>query len=323
MSEKEAKRVLITGGAGMTGRRLTKLLKDEGWEVVILSHSRQRTAQSTQSGETGKAGKATRSGQSGVWYWDVRTGHIDEGVLNGVSHIIHLAGAGIADMRWTKKRKQEIIDSRVLTARLLYDSVMNQSISLRCFISASATGIYGNVTLPHIFTEADEPAADFLAETCRLWEESADMFSSSGIRTVKIRTGIVLDREGGFMSRIAPLARLGLFAWFGNGRQYMPWIHIDDLCAIYLRALQDVKMEGPYNAVAPEHINQREFMSAYAGLKGKPALKAGIPSIIIRLALGEMASMLLNGSRVSPEALKATGFTHRYSAAAKALASLE
>lgn len=285
----------------MTGRRLTVLLRNEGWDVVSLSHSRKKAE------------------QPGVYYWNTSENEIDEAALDGVTHIIHLAGAGISDRRWSKKYKREIIDSRVLTAKLLYDTVTRKGSIVKCFISASAIGIYGNENSSQIFTEEAEPGSGFLAETCRMWEDVADLFRSSGIRTVKIRTGIVLAGEGGFMKKIATPASFGLFAWFGKGRQYMPWIHIDDLCAIYHRALTDENMEGPYNAVAPEHITQREFMLVYASKKGKPALKAGIPSIFISLALGEMAEMLLTGSRVSSSALESAGFEFRYPTAEEAL----
>jgi len=145
-----------------------------------------------------------------------------------------------------------------------------------------------------------------------LWEEGADLFVSEGVRTVKVRTGIVLAKEGGFMKKISFPSSAGIFAWFGNGRQYFPWIHIEDLCNIYLSALENADFNGPYNAVAPHHVTQREFMKIYAKIKGKPALKAGIPSFLISILLGEMSVMLLNGSRVSNAALKATGFKYRY-----------
>lgn len=301
MKEPVQKRVLITGGSGLTGRRLSRFLRDKGWDVVTLSHSRKKAE------------------QPGVYYWSITENKIDDRALDGVTHLIHLAGAGISDKRWSKKYKHEIIDSRVLTAGLLYNAVIKEDNTVRCYISASAIGIYGNDTSSRIHTEETVPGTGFLAETCRLWEKSADMFSSTGVRTIKIRTGIVLACEGGFMKKIATMARFGLFAWFGNGRQLLPWIHIDDLCAIYHKALTDENMEGPYNAVAPEHITQKEFMLAYAARVGKPALKAGIPSILVRVALGDMSEMLLQGSRVSSAALESAGFVFRYRTAEDAL----
>jgi uncharacterized protein len=297
--------VLITGAGGLIGSSLVRLLKSSGYSVVTLTR------------QTGKADSAR-----GIYKWDPENHTIDRRAFHDVSHIIHLAGAGIADKRWTIKRKREVVDSRVKTARMIYDVVIREEVPVKCYISASATGIYGNTTSKKIYTEEDRAADDFLARVCHLWEESADMFRASGIRSVKIRTGIVLAPDGGFMNKIKPLAKMGIYPWFGNGKQYIPWIHIDDLCAIYHRALIDENMEGPYNAVAPEHITQSDFMRTYAAIKRIPALKAGIPSLLVRLLLGEMSSMLLKGSRVSTAALEASGFIFHYPSAKDALEQL-
>jgi uncharacterized protein len=294
-------RVLITGAGGMTGRRLMAMLKESGYEVVALRH--RKNSPTASEGFT----------------WDIDRGSIDSGALEGVTHIIHLAGAGIADKRWSKKRKSEIVASRVKSARLLFDRVKEDGISLKCYISASATGIYepGFSNLPAIENEA--PAMGFLGETCRLWEESADLFSKYGVRTVRIRTGIVLAKEGGFIKRITPPSKVGLFAWFGSGKQFMPWIHIEDLCRIYLDALGNEAISGAYNAVAPEHITQESFMRTFARVKGMPALLTGIPSMLVRVALGEMAEMLLTGRRVSSAAIESAGFVFRHRTAEEAL----
>ncbi len=294
MNADDRGKVLIAGAGGLVGSYLVKVLTGAGYSVVTLSHSR----------------KTDKS--SGIFHWDVGRMIIDSEALDGVKYIINLAGAGIADKRWSNERKKEIVDSRVSSATLLHGSVVSKGISIECYITASATGYYGNLTSDRIYTEDDPPANDFLAETCRLWEGGADLFNNQGIRTVKLRTGIILARSGGFMKKISLPSSVGVFAWFGSGEQYFPWIHIDDLCNIYLRALENAGFSGPYNAVAPHQITQKEFMKTYSKIKGTPALNAGIPSFLIHLLLGEMSQMLLNGSRVSNAALKASGFQYHY-----------
>ena len=294
-------KVLITGSSGLIGKSLTRLLKDSGYHVAGLSRHKHPT------------------GKEELFHWDPDHNFIDSAALKDVTHIIHLAGAGIADKRWTKKRKKEIIDSRVGTARLLYDYVIREGTGVRCFISASGTGYYGAVTGNRIFTEDDSAGSDFAAETCVLWEEAADLFKSSGIRTVKVRTAVVLARNGGFISKILPLARAGIALWFGDGRQYFPWIHIDDLCNIYLKAVDDETMAGPYNAVAPQSVSQAEFMKKAAQKGGKPAIRAGVPSFVLQLAFGEMSEILLTGSRVSASAIEAEGYSFVYPSCESAL----
>jgi uncharacterized protein len=297
-------KVLITGAGGLTGRRLVTRLKEAGYAVVLLRH-----------------GKG-KSDSDDSYFWYPPEKHIDPGALNGVSHIIHLAGTGIADKRWSRERKSEIISSRVDSARLLFEKVQEEGIKLKCYISASATGIYKNSLMPLPATENETPSNDFLGQTCRLWEESADLFGDSGIRTIKVRTGIVLAPDGGFMGKIMPFAKVGLFTWFGSGSQYFPWIHIDDLCSIYLKAIDDESMNGPYNAVAPQNIALSTFMRTFAQIKGKPAIVAGIPSFLVKILMGEMAVMLLEGRSISSSAIESAGFVFRYRTAEEALAQI-
>jgi uncharacterized protein (TIGR01777 family) len=288
-------RVLITGSGGMTGRALTEFLTADNWEVVHLYR-----------------GKVPAGHKEVSYRWDPDNGFIDPAAVKGVTHIIHLAGAGIADKRWSKRRKKEIVSSRVDTAKLLFDTAIRERAEVKCFISASATGYYGNDTGSVMLTEDSPPGADFLAMTCVKWEEAADMFRKSGIRTVKIRTGIVISVNGGFLGRMMPFIKFRKALWFGSGKKYFPWVHIDDLCRIYLRALDDNTFEGPYNAVTPKQVTQKEFIIAMTTMKGKPLIKAGIPSFLIRLALGEMSTMLLTGNRVMATALEAADFKWLY-----------
>ncbi|MBM3419520.1 MAG: TIGR01777 family protein [Bacteroidetes bacterium] len=297
-------RVLVSGATGLTGRALTPLLKESGYELAVLYRK-----EKPQTGDN-------------CYRWDPSSGYIEPGALNGITHIIHLAGEGIADRRWSTRRKREIVDSRVQGARLIFDHTMREGKGVRCFISASGAGYYGSITGKKIYTEEDPPGSDFLATTCVKWEEAADMFRHSGIRTVKLRTGVVLSGKGGFVGKITAPMKAGVAAWFGDGMQYLPWIHINDLCRIYLKALDDDSMEGPFNAVAPVSVTQKELVSILRKRRRQPAIPIGIPAFAARLAFGEMSSVLLCGSRVSASALEAAGFRFRHPSPAEAIEAL-
>ena len=289
-------KVLISGGSGMIGRYLTSLLLAEGFTVAHLSRQQ------------------NQFGKVRVFRWDPEKEIIDPVILDGMDYIIHLAGANIGEKRWTKKRKQEVAASRVVSAKLLYKVIRKNKIGLKAFISASATGYYGSVTSEHIYTEEDPPADDFLATTCRLWEEAADLFENSGIRTVKIRTAMVLEKSAGALSMLLSPARFGIFPVMGKGSQYMPWIHISDLCAIYLKAVKDENMAGAYNAVSPEHVTQKEFMRILSQSMKRRFFHLPVPAILLKAYPGEMSDLVLKGSRLSSEKIIKAGyhFTFKY-----------
>jgi len=286
--------VLITGGSGLIGRYLTSLLLGEGYRVSHLSR------------------KQDQFGRVRVYRWDPGRGILDPAALEGIDYIIHLAGANIGERRWTKAGKAEIINSRVESAKLLFRVVKETVIPLSAYISASATGYYGAVTSEHIFTENDPPADDFLGTTCRLWEDAADLFSGSGIRTVKIRTGVVMEKNGSALKRMLIPARSGLFPVVAGGKQYIPWIHISDLCNIYLKAIEENSMKGAYNAVAPEHVTHREFMHALTLALGKRGFYPPMPGFLLQIAMGEMSDVVLKGSRVSAEKIKKAGYSFKF-----------
>jgi len=296
--------VLITGGSGLAGRHLTSMLLAERYTVAHLSR------------------KQAQFGKVRVFRWDPEKEIIDPVIFDGVDYIIHLAGANISEKRWTKKRKQEIVTSRVDSAKLLHKIVIENAVDLKAFISASAIGYYGTLTSEKIFTEEDPPANDFLGTTCKLWEEAADMFEQSGIRTVKIRSAMVLEKSDSALTKLMTAAKWHLFPVLGGGRQYMPWIHISDLCNIYLKALQDDKMEGAYNAVAPQHVTFREFMSSLASAMNKSGFRPTVSSVLLKIILGEMADILLNGSRVSSGKIIKTGCQFTFDSLDKALKDL-
>jgi hypothetical protein len=290
LSEKGS--VLITGGSGLIGMHITSVLLSEGYKVSHLSR------------------KANLFGKVRVFRWDPDKGILDPTVFEGVDCVIHLAGANIGEKRWTRKRKEEILTSRVNSARVLYKVISEKKICLKAYISASAVGYYGLVSSDKIFTEEEEPASDFLGSTCRHWEESADKFADLGIRNVKIRTAVVLEKNDSALSKLMRPAKLGVFPLLGSGRQYMPWIHIGDLCGIYLKAIQDDRMIGSFNAVSPLHITQREFMRTLAQVMNKPFFHPHVPAILLRMSLGEMADLVLKGSKVSSE--KITNLDYRF-----------
>lgn len=289
-------KVLITGGAGYIGRHLTKVLLEKGYHVAVLSRQR----------------NTKNNAEIPTFYWDVNKNEIDPEALSSCDYIIHLAGANIGEKRWTNKRKQQISDSRIRTAELILQNVNRHDHHLRAFISSSAVGYYGAISSAKLFKETDLPGEDFLGEVCKKWELTADHFSQIGARVVKIRTGIVLSEKGGAFARLSLPARYGLGFAIGNGRQYLPWIHIEDLCNIYLRAIENTELEGPYNAVAPEHITNKEFARKIAQHFKKTFWLPNIPGIFIKLVLGEMAAMLLKGSRVSSRKIESTGFKFKF-----------
>jgi len=247
-----------------------------------------------------------------VYFWNPEKREIDPNAFSGISTIIHLAGAGIGDARWTKRRKQVIIDSRVNTALMLLDEVKRQGIALETFISSSATGFYGAITSDRLYTEKDPPSNDFLGTTCRLWEEAADRFTETGARVVKIRTGIVLSPEGGALPKMTAPLKFGIAPVLGSGKQWLPWIHLVDLCNLYLKAVEDESLSGAFNAVAPEPVTMKTFMREAAKAMNRPFLPIPIPCFLLKTALGEMASLLLEGSRVSPEKIQGKGFEFRF-----------
>jgi uncharacterized protein (TIGR01777 family) len=286
--------VIITGGTGLIGKHLSRKLKEAGYNVALLSR------------------KSSYANEFAVYSWDPEKNEIDKKAVLSADYIIHLAGAGIGDKRWTKKRRQLISDSRIKTCELIFNSVKETGTKIKAFISASGIGYYGAITSDKIFTETDQPSTDFIGEICRQWEHTADRFEKSGIRTVKIRTGIVLTKKGGALARMITTVRMGIGSALGNGRQYLPWIHIEDLCNIYIKAIEDISLKGAYNAVAPEHISNKDFMRTLAKVLNKPFFFPDVPAFIMKLLFGKMSGILLNGSRVSSDKIRASRYSFQF-----------
>jgi uncharacterized protein (TIGR01777 family) len=287
--------VLITGGTGLVGNKLVEHLKQQEYGVRILSRS-----------------KTITNSSSDYYYWNPEKDEIDLDVFKSIDHIIHLAGAGILDKRWTTKRKQTLLDSRVQTSSFLLKMIKDNQIQLKSFISASGVGYYGALTSEKIFKEMDSPHEDFVAEVCKQWEKSADAFSEYGFRTVKLRIGVVLSIEGGALPSLMKPIKMGFGAPIGSGNQYIPWIHISDLSEIFIRALKDDQMSGVYNSVSPDHQTNASLTNAISRTIGKSIRLPNVPSFIIQIMMGERACLILKGSRVSSNKIENTGFKFKF-----------
>jgi hypothetical protein len=293
--------VLITGGSGLIGKYLTSALLEKGFRVSHLSR------------------KITNEEKVKTFFWDPAKKIIDRDAFKDVNFIVHLAGANIGEKRWTEKRKREILESRVSSAKFLFETVQSLGINLGGFISASASGIYGALTSDKIFIETDPPASDFLGTVCKSWEESADLFGKAGIRTVKIRTGVVLEKTDSALSKLMMPAKFGFLVQTGSGKQYMPWIHINDLCNIYVKAIEDPQMNGAYNAVAPQHVTHSEFMKVLGEVMKKPVLPFPVPEFMLKIILGEMSDVVLKGSRISDAKILSSGYSFNFDSVRDAL----
>ena len=289
------KNVLISGGSGFIGSHLTGLLIAKGYSVSILSRSEKQN-----------------KGDIFYYKWDVANQTIDESAVLNADYIIHLAGENIAEKRWTAKRKAAIIDSREKSTQLLYSVLKKNNKKLDAFISASAVGIYGAVNGEEICSENTPPANDFLGYTCQKWEGALDFIENLNIRTVKIRTGLVLGKNDGFLKKLIPLFKFRLGSALGSGKQYMPWIHVDDLCNIYLQAVLNPNMEGAYNAAVNDNTTNTIFSKTLARIFGYSIWLPNVPAFVLKLVMGEMAVIVLTGRRVSSDKIEETGFQFKF-----------
>ena len=291
-------RILITGGTGLVGKRLRQMLIDKNHDVIVLSRSPKSEHE---------------------FKWDISSNYIDEQALKNTDYLIHLTGAGIAEKRWTTKRKHEIIDSRVESTNLLFQKINLLKINLKGFISASGIGYYGATTSELVFKETDKVGTDFLAYVCQKWEQAANQFSKKNIPVTILRTGLVLSAKGGALAKM----KTPIISPLGSGKQYMPWIHIDDLCNLYIKSIEE-RLIGVFNAVAPEHHTNESFSKALANSLKRPYLGIGIPGFLLRFLFGKMAVILLKGSRISVKKIEnKTNFSFEFSTLSKALDNLK
>lgn len=305
--------ILLTGGTGLIGRALTEALLERNYKVIILTR---------QPG-------LKQQGNNNLSYaaWNLQKQTIDEEAVRKADYIINLAGAGVADKRWTKKRKQEIVDSRVKGGELIVKAVKEIPNNIKGVINASAIGWYGAdpaISNSRPFAENDPADDEFLGDTCRQWEKSIDPVLDLGKRLVKLRTGIVLSNEGGALKEFKRPLRFGIAAILGNGKQVISWIHIDDLVRMYIAAIEDEKINGVYNAVAPQPVSNKTLAIQLAKIsKGQFFIPVYVPSFVLKLVLGEMSIEVLKSATVSCDKIHQAGFVFQYPSLEAALQNLK
>ena len=297
-------KVLITGGTGLIGSRLTELLLEKGYEVAYLSR------------------RKLEGVRVKVYLWDLEKGYVAEEAIREADCIIHLAGAGVADERWTSSRKKEILESRTRSSRLLYEGLQRTPNQVKTLLSASAIGIYGGDRGEELLTETSSPGNDFLAGVTKAWEGAVQPVTGLGIRTVLLRIGIVLSDKGGALAKMAQPVRLGAGSPLGSGKQWVSWIHVDDLCRLFVYCLENPHVQGSYNAVAPEPATNEVLTKQIAEVLGKPLFMPNVPAFALKLAVGEMAATVLGSAKVSSQKITQAGFTYRFPGLTPALRDL-
>lgn len=302
--------ICITGGTGMIGSALTRFFAAKGHRIIILT-------------------RKPKAGTDSISYacWNPAQQFIDAAAIQQADYIINLAGAGVADKRWTKKRKQVIIDSRVQSGALIAKALHEIPNHVKAVISIAGISWYGDDADRHtgkpFFTEKDAAAADFLAQTCVQWEAAIKPVDDLGKRLVIFRCGIVLSHEGGALAEFKKPVQWGIASILGNGRQMMSWIHIDDLCRLFCFAVENEKMMGIYNAVSPQPVANRNFMVTLAQkMKGKFYIPVYVPRFALQLMAGEVSVEVLRSSTVGSEKVHDAGFRFLYPSPEAALNNL-
>ncbi len=291
--------VLITGGTGLVGKYLCNALVQRGYKVIILTRS-----------------IAVQKQQGNISYalWDIKKRQIDAGAVKQADYIVHLAGAGVIDKKWTESYKKEIADSRTESSRLIVDALKNNNNQVKAIVSASAIGWYGPDTgHANTFIETDAADKSFLGQTCKLWEESVEPVVSLGKRLVKLRIGIVLGKDGGALAEFKKPIRFGVASILGSGKQIVSWIHIEDLCCLFIYAIENENLQGSYNAVAPNPVSNKILTLSLAKvMKGKFFIPVHVPAFILKLMLGQRSIEVLKSTTVSSKKIQVAGFNFNY-----------
>lgn len=302
--------ILITGGTGLIGTALTGKLVAGGHDVIIISRT-------SQTSDDKKITYAT---------WDVQKQTIDAKAIEKADYIIHLAGAGVADKRWSEERKKEIVESRTQSSKLLIKAISETPNNIKAVISASAIGFYGADIKPLKkggFTEDAPPDKSFVGETCRLWEESIRPVERLGVRLVILRLGIVLSKNGGALAQFMKPMHFGIAGILASGKQTISWIHIEDLCNLFIFAIHTNTLHGTYNAVAPMPVTNKQLTLTLAEkMRGKFYVPMHVPALVLKLMLGEMSVEVLKSATISSFKVQAAGFHFSYNSIDTALTNL-
>ncbi|GAB4124586.1 MAG: TIGR01777 family oxidoreductase [Raineya sp.] len=297
-------KVLITGGTGLVGKRLCQILLQEGYQVSFLSRSKKNIPNVE------------------VFQWDIYKGSIEQEAINTADYVVHLAGAGVAEHRWTESYKKEILESRLLSTQLLYKSIQNAPQKPKAFLAASAVGIYGFDSGTNLLDENSPQGTDFLAEVTKNWEKETSTIKELGIRTSIFRIGIVLSKEGGALAKMMQPIEFFVGAALGSGKQYMSWIHIEDLARMFLFGIKNPQIEGVFNAVGNMPATNAEFTKTLAKILKKPLFLPNIPSFALKIMLGEMSAMVTGGNRISNKKILEAGFKYKFNTLEEALEDL-
>ncbi len=303
------KTILITGGTGLVGTELCKLLVQKGYKIIVLSRSKTNLYVSP---------------SISFAHWDINNNFIDRNAIIHADYIIHLAGAGVVDKKWTAAYKKEIQDSRIKSSELIVEALKNNPNKVKAIVSASAIGWYGpDVKENYQFVETDPADGHFLGETCKLWEESIDPAISIGKRVCKIRTGIVLSTKGGALKEFMNPIKFGLATILGNGKQIVSWIHIEDICRIFIHAVENEHMTGSYNAVAPNPVSNKMLTVTLAKImRGIFFIPVYVPKFILKIMMGERSIEVLKSADVNCEKIRTSGFVFLFPGIEVALKNL-
>ena len=297
--------ILITGATGLIGRALCHALNEEGHTIVGVSRSSRKPADVD---------------VAEMVQWDPHAGPLPDDALDQVDAVINLAGEPIAAKRWSDQQKKSIRDSRIVTTRSLVEAMRRAVRKPRVFVSSSAVGYYGNRGDERL-EETSPPGRGFMSEVCQEWEREAARASELGIRVVLVRTGVVLSSNGGALEKMLPPFKMGVGGRLGSGKQWFPWIHIDDIVGIFKHTIQNSQIEGPINGAAPQGATNGELTRELGRALHRPTFLP-VPEFALRALMGEMANVLFDSQRVTPAAAQASGYEFHYPQLGPALADV-
>ena len=300
-------KVLVTGATGFVGNKVVKALHEIGHQSVVLTRNIQKA-------------QVRLPYSCQIHFWDPEKNIFPEQSLEGVQAVIHLAGENIAEGRWSADKKEKIKNSRLLSTQALVQAIKKTRVKPEVLVSASAIGIYGD-RKDEVLTEDSAKDCGWLADVCNSWETEVSKAQEIGIRTVMLRIGVVLGHDGGAMSKILTPFRMALGGNLGNGKQWMSWIHLEDVAAMFVHAIENATLMGPYNAVSPHPVTNEEFTRILAKVLNQPTFFP-VPKFALKLALGEMSQILLDSQKVSADHILTTGFMFRYPTLERALTEI-